>query len=337
MLDSATDKGSFMTADNAAFQPISGMVQPRFAGLSTFMRLPHLSLAEARSAVEIGLVGIPWDNGATNRAGTRHGPRQIREQSTLMRQVHHVTRIEPFKLANCADLGDVPVNPVDLMGTLDGVASYYRDLHAAGIVPLTAGGDHQISLPILRGIASGGPVGLVHIDAHTDTGDRYFGDHLYTHGTPFRRAIEEGLLDPKRIVQIGIRGTMYSVDEKDWGRDQGIRVIEIEEFREMGVAAVIAEAKSIAGNAPTYLSFDIDALDPVYAPGTGTPEIGGLTTFDAQQLLRGLRGIDFIGGDLVEVSPPFDPSGVTALAGAALMFEILCLLAERVAQRRQAR
>lgn len=326
-----------MPRDNDAFQPTSGMVQPRFAGIATFMRLPYLSPEQAKGSVEIGLIGVPWDNGTTNRAGTRHGPRQMRDQSTLMRQVHHVSKLQPFKLANCADLGDVTVNPIDLMDTLKRVETFYRSIHAAGIVPMTAGGDHQISLPILRGIAHEGPVGLVHIDAHTDTSDRYFGDNLYTHGTPFRRAIEEGLIDPKRMVQIGIRGTMYSTDEKDWGHAQGIRVIEMEEFHDLGLEAVIAEAKAIAGTGPTYLSFDVDSLDPVYAPGTGTPEVGGLTTIEAQRLVRGLRGIDFIGGDVVEVSPPFDPSGMTALVGVSMMFEILCLLAERVAQRREAR
>jgi guanidinopropionase len=175
---------------------------------------------------------------------------------------------------------------------------------------------------------------MVHFDAHTDTWDRYFGDQIYTHGTPFRRAIEEGLLDPKRTVQIGIRGGLYGEADNQWGLEQGIRVITIEEFYELGLAAVIAEARRVVGEGPTYISFDVDGLDPVYAPGTGTPEIGGFSTFEAQQMLRGLGGLDLIGGDVVEVAPPFDPSGNTALVGATLMFEILCLLAEAVAGRR---
>jgi guanidinopropionase len=242
--------------------------------------------------------------------------------------------VEPYRIASCADLGDVPVNPADQIETLARTEIFYAGLRSAGIVPLSAGGDHLISLPILRGLVSGPPLGMVHIDAHTDTTDRYFGDCRYTHGTPFRRAIEEGLLDPKRVVQIGIRGSMNTSDEKSWGRAQGIRVIEIEEVEALGIDAVIAEARAIVGNSPAYFSFDIDALDPSSAPGTGTPEIGGLAAREALRLVRGMRGVDFVGADLVEVSPPFDPTGSTALIGATLMFEMLCLLAERVAARR---
>ena len=323
-----------MDGDHPSLQPVLGTVLPRFAGIATFMRLPHLAPEAARGRVDIGLVGVPWDGGTTNRAGARHGPRQMRDMSTMMRQVHHRSKLEPYKLARCADLGDVSVNPIDLSDTLQRVENYYAALHAAGIVPLSAGGDHLLTLPILRGIARNRPVGLVHIDAHTDTADRFFGDFRYVHGTPFRRAIEEGLLDPKRTIQIGIRGSMNTADEKEWGEAQGIRLIEIEEFHELGIDAVLAEAHRIAGTGPTYLSFDIDALDPAFAPGTGTPEIGGLTTIEAQRLVRGLRGIDFVGGDVVEVAPPFDASGGTALVGATIMFETLCLLAERVALRR---
>ena len=323
-----------MQSVSDAFQPILGTVLPRFAGITTFMRLPHLTVQAATGQVEIGLVGVPFDGGTTNRPGARHGPRQLREQSTMMRQVHHVTKLEPYRLAACADLGDVPVNPADLADTLARIEHFYRAISTAGIVPLSAGGDHLVSLPILRGIAAGRRLGMVHIDAHTDTSDRYFGEFGLTHGTPFRRAIEEGLLDPRRVVQIGIRGSMNTADEKDWGCAQGVRVIEIEELHASGFDAVIAEARAIVGAGPTYLSFDIDALDPAFAPGTGTPEFGGLTAIEAQRLIRGLRGIDFVGADLVEVSPPFDSSGATALLGVTLMFEILCLLAERVAQRR---
>jgi guanidinopropionase len=317
------------------FQPVLSTVLPRYAGIATFMRLPHLSPEAARGRVEIGLVGIPWDGGTTNRTGARHGPRALREASSLLRPAHHATRLEPYRLAACADLGDVPVNPADLADTLDRITAFCAALAAAGIVPLSAGGDHLVSLPILRGIVTDGPLGMIHIDAHVDTFDSYFGGSRFTHGTPFRRAVEEGLLDPRRIVQIGIRGSMNTADEKDWGLAQGIRIIEIEECHDRGLDAVLAEARAIVGDAPTYLSFDIDALDPAFAAGTGTPEIGGFTSAEAQRLIRGLRGIDFVGADLVEVSPPFDPSGNTALVGANLMFEILCLLAERVAQRRE--
>ncbi len=320
-------------ADNKRrFRPISGNVLPRFAGIPTFMRLPHLAPEEAEE-VDIGLIGVPWDGGTTNRAGARHGPRQMRDLSTLMRNVHHVTGVRPYELANCADLGDTPVNPVDLEDSLARIQRFFETVHGQGIMPLSAGGDHLVTLPIMRAIAKDRPVGMVHFDAHTDTWDRYFGDYTYTHGTPFRRAIEEGLLDPKRTIQIGIRGGLYTPQDKDWGLEQGIRVIEIEEFFELGPQRVVEEARRVVGEGPTYISFDVDGLDPVYAPGTGTPEIGGFSTHEAQIMLRGLRGLNLVGGDVVEVSPPFDPSGNTALVGVTLMFEILCLLSERVAQQ----
>ena len=320
-------------ADNKRrFRPISGNVLPRFAGIPTFMRLPHLAPDEAEE-VDIGLIGVPWDGGTTNRAGARHGPRQMRDSSTLMRNVHHVTGVRPYELANCADLGDTPVNPVDLEDSLARIQRFFETVHSQGIMPLSAGGDHLVTLPIMRAIAKDGPLGMVHFDAHTDTWDRYFGDYTYTHGTPFRRAIEEGLLDPKRTIQIGIRGGLYTPQDKDWGLEQGIRVIEIEEFFELGAQRVVEEARRVVGEGPTYISFDVDGLDPVYAPGTGTPEIGGFSTHEAQIMLRGLRGLNLIGGDVVEVSPPFDPSGNTALVGVTLMFEILCLLSECVSQR----
>ena len=315
-----------------SYRPVSGNEMPRFAGIATFMRLPHVAPADA-DEVDIGLIGVPWDGGTTNRAGARHGPRQIRDLSTLARNVHHATGIKPFHLCNCADLGDTPVNPVDIDDALARIEAFYAEVAAQGVVPLSAGGDHLVTLPIMRALCRDRPVGMVHFDAHTDTWDRYFGESKYTHGTPFRRAIEEGLLDPQRTVQIGIRGALYTDTDKQWGIEQGIRVIEIEEYHELGIAGTIAEARRVVGDGPTYVSFDVDALDPVYAPGTGTPEIGGLTTYDAQQMIRGLRGLDLIGGDVVEVSPPFDMSGNTALVAVTMMFEILCLLAERVSAK----
>ena len=248
----------------------------------------------------------------------------------MVRSVHHVSGIKPFHLSRCADLGDSPVNPVDIEDTLERVEGFYNALVEKNILPLSAGGDHLITLPIMRALCRKQPCGMVHFDAHTDTWDRYFGESKYTHGTPFRRAIEEGLLDPKRTVQIGIRGGLYSDKDKEWGLDQGIRVIEIEEFFDLGVAAVVQEARRVVGDQPCYLSFDVDALDPVYAPGTGTPEIGGISTAQAQQMIRGLRGLDFIGGDVVEVSPPFDTSGNTALVAVTMMFEMLCLFSDKV-------
>ena len=315
-------------------QPVSGLIMPRFGGIATFMRLPHVTLEDAQG-IEIGLAGIPWDGGTTNRPGPRHGPRQIRDQSSMVRRMHQTFHMVPYDLANCADLGDCPVNPANVDDGLKRVEKWYSALVAKGIRPLSAGGDHLCSLPILRAIGEKRPVGMIHFDAHTDLYDGYFGGFKYTHGTPFKRAIEEGVLDPRRTVQIGLRGSMYDLDDFEFGEKAGVRLIRIEEAMEKGPQKIMAEARAVAGDGPTYVSFDIDMLDPVYAPGTGTPEIGGFTTFQAQQMLRGLRGLNIIGADVVEVSPPFDPSGMTAYAGATMMFEILCSMAEDVAKRRK--
>jgi guanidinopropionase len=312
-------------------QPVDATITPRFGAIPTFMRLPYIP---DPARLDIALVGVPWDGGTTNRAGARHGPREIRNMSSFMRKVHHVSRIAPYELARVADLGDAPVNPIDLMDSLKRIEGFFAKVHEAGALPLSAGGDHLITLPIYRAIARGRPIGMVHFDAHSDTNDRYFGDNMYTHGTPFRRAVEEGLLDPKRTVQIGIRGSIYSAEDMDFAESSGMRVIYMEEFCDLGVEKTIAEARRVAGDGPTYISFDVDGLDPVYAPGTGTPEIGGLSTREAQHILRGLQGLNLIGGDVVEVAPPFDPSGNTALVGATIMFEILCLLADAVARRK---
>ncbi len=320
-----------MTSKSNFPQPVDAAIIPRFGAIPTFMRLPYVT---DPSAVDIALIGVPWDGGTTNRAGARHGPREIRNMSSFIRKVHHVSRIAPYELARVADVGDAPVNPIDLMDALKRIETFYAKIHAAGAVPLSAGGDHLITLPIFRGIAKDRPVGMIHFDAHSDTNDRYFGDNLYTHGTPFRRAIEEGLLDPKRTVQIGIRGSIYSADDMAFAEGSGMRVIFMEEFAKIGPEKVIAEARRVVGDGPTYISFDVDGIDPAFTPGTGTPEIGGMTTLEAQTVLRGLQGLNLIGGDVVEVAPPFDPSGNTALVGANLMFEILCLLADSLAKRR---
>jgi guanidinopropionase len=313
------------------YEPIDSGVTPRFAGHSTFMRLPVVS--DPRE-LDIAIVGVPWDGGTTNRPGPRHGPRQVRDMSSLIKRVHSVTKISPYELCRIADFGDAPVNPIDLDRSLKTIGEFFAQIVEAQTVPLAIGGDHLSSLPILRAVGKKRPVGMIHFDAHSDTVDTYFGGLKYTHGTPFRRAIEEGLLDPRRVVQIGIRGSTYSADERDWPIQQGIRIISIEEFEEMGVDAVIREARRVVGEGPAYISFDIDALDPAFAPGTGTPEFGGLTSREVMRMLRGLRGLNLVGADVVEVSPPFDPSGGTALAAANIAFEVLCLLAEAVAKRK---
>lgn len=305
-------------------QPVDAALVPRFAGHSTFMRLPTVTSAVG---LDVALIGVPFDGGTTNRAGARHGPREIRNQSSLMRRYNHATQMSPYDLLQVADLGDCPVNPIDLRDALRRIEGFFTEVVAAGAVPLTAGGDHLITYPILRAVGRAAPVGLIHFDAHSDTNDTYFGDNPYTHGSPFRRAIEDGVLDPKRMVQIGLRGSLYTAEDHAWARAQGIRQIYIEEFAARGVDAVMDEARAIAGSGPTYVSFDIDSIDPSMAIGTGTPEIGGFTTREAQFLVRRLGGLTIVGADVVEVAPPFDPSGLTALTGATMMFELLCAIA----------
>ncbi|MFX0207056.1 MAG: agmatinase [Candidatus Hodarchaeota archaeon] len=301
------------------------MFAPRYAGIATFMRTP---LIRDPSKLDIAFIGVPFDGGVENRAGARQGPREIRNMSSMLRTIHHVTRLNPYEMNRIADMGDVPITHLyQLEEAINDITQFYHKVHVADVIPLSAGGDHSISYPILKAIAENRPVGMVHIDAHTDTCDEELG-FKFTHGTPFRRAVEEGLLDPKRTIQIGIRGTQNSEEGWKFSQDSGMRVIFMEEFTKLGVEAVIAEARRIVGGGPTYISFDVDGLDPAFTPGTGTPEIGGLTTIEAQSLLRGLRGLDLIGGDVVEVAPPFDPSGNTALVGATMMYEILCLLSE---------
>ena len=310
--------------------------RPRFTGVATFMRRSLREEGEDWSGVDIGLIGVPFDGGVTNRPGARHGPRHLRDQSTLLGMSNHQTGIKPHEIAKAVDLGDVYIEGLwNLERGLDNIEAFFAKVAAARIAPLAAGGDHSITLPIMRALARhrGAPVGLVHFDAHCDTGPELFG-HKQHHGGPFRVAVEEGVLDPKRTIQIGIRGPA----EPLWAfsYESGMTVIHIEEMYEMGLPAVIEKAREVAGDGPTYVSFDVDGLDPVYAPGTGTPEAGGFTTYEAQQMLRGLRPLDIVAGDLVEVAPPWDPSGTTGLNGVTMMFEILCLMAENIERKRVA-
>jgi guanidinopropionase len=306
------------------------MLEPRYAEIATFMRAP---LADSLDDLDIALVGVPTDLGVTNRAGARHGPREIRNASSLMRTSNLAMGINPYDLCRIADVGDVRFsNHFDLESQVNEIESYFLKLVVAGVLPITAGGDHSITYPIFKAIAADAPIGMVHIDAHTDTWGEIWGSKFH-HGAPFRLAVEAGLLDPKRTIQIGIRGGQNFMEGIEFSQSSGMRVVFIEEFAERGVKAIIDEARRVVGDGPTYISFDVDGLDPVYAPGTGTPEIGGITTLEAQQLLRGLRGLNLIGGDVVEVAPPFDPSGNTALVGASLMFDILCLVADSLSAR----
>jgi len=314
---------------NNFFQPVDGMELPRFAGIPSFMRLPHVDLNDQNiNEVDFGLIGVPWDAGTTNRPGPRHGPRQMRDLSTMIRAMNGATRIKPFELANFADLGDAPVNPADIQDCMKRITEFYEKVKSNGIIPMTVGGDHLTSLPVLRALASSAPVGMIHFDAHTDLFESYFDGYKYTHGTPFRRAIEEGLLDPKRVIQIGIRGSMYDGADIEWGRHQGVTIIQIEELFERGIKDVMQQARDIVGNNETYCSYDIDFIDPTFAPGTGTPEVGGPNSFQALQVVRELSGVNLIGMDLVEVSPPFDQSGATSWLGISIVFEMLCILAQ---------
>ena len=309
-----------------------GISAPRFTGIPSFMRTPFV---EKIQNLDIAMAGVPYDGGVTNRPGARHGPREIRNQSSFMRGIHHVSKINPFEICRVADVGDVrfEASHIPDLAAIE-IENFYREIHEASVLPLTAGDDHSINYPIFRAISSSdAPIGMVHIDAHTDTWDSWQGNK-FNHGAPFRRAVESGVLDPSRTIQIGIRGPQNVHDGWNFSLNNGMRVIFIEEFSDLGVDGVIAEALRVVGSGPTYISFDIDSLDPAYAPGTGTPEIGGITTIEAQKLLRGLRGLNLIGGDVVEVSPPFDQSGNTALVGATIMFEILCLLAEVVSRKK---
>jgi len=304
-------------------QPPDHTINPRYTGISTFMRVPYV---QDPTILDIAMIGVPFDGGVTNRPGARHGPREVRNQSSLIRRVHHVSKINPFESCKVGDVGDVPINPVNLTKCLKSIEEFYHPLAKAGVIPLSCGGDHLMTLPIFRAIAKDRPIGMVHFDAHKDMDDDAYDGEKYHHGTPFRRAVEEGLLDPKRTIQIGIRGSMTK--SNNFSEESGMRVIYIEEFFRMETIDIISTIRRVIDDGPTYISFDVDGLDPVYAPGTGTPEIGGYTTYDAQTMLRGLRGCNLIGGDVVEVSPPLDPSGNTALVGATMMFEMLCLLAE---------
>jgi len=304
-------------------RPLGGNEMPRFGGPATMMRLPA---RDSAAGLDAAFVGVPLDTGTSNRSGARFGPRAIRAESALLRPYGMATRAAPFDSLTVADVGDVATNPYNLLDSVARIEAAFDDILASGCRPLALGGDQTVSLPILRAMARRhGPVGLVHVDAHADVNDTMFGERI-AHGTVFRRAVEEGLLETGRVAQIGLRGTGYTAEDFDWSRAQGFRVVQVEECWFRSLAPLMEEVRGQLGTGPVYLSFDIDALDPAFAPGTGTPEIGGLTSGQGQELIRGCRGLDLVGGELVEVSPPYDPSGNTALVGANLLYEMLCAL-----------
>jgi len=305
-------------------QPLSGNEMPRFAGNASMFRLPVVASA---AGLDVAIVGVPLDIGTSNRNGTRYGPRQIRSESVLVRPYGMATRAAPFDSFQIADAGDVALNAYNLTKSIALIEAHYDELLSHDVIPVSLGGDHTVALPILRAIArKHGPVGLVHVDAHADVNDEMFGEPI-THGTIFRRAIEEGLVDPERMVQIGLRATGYAADDFDWARDQGVRVVQAEACWHRSLTPLMDEVRAmLGGEQPVYLSFDIDGLDPSVAPGTGTPEPGGLTGAQGLEIIRGCYGLNLVGCDLVEVSPPYDTTGNTALLASNLIFEMLCSL-----------
>jgi guanidinobutyrase len=314
-------QGEANVMTKSLYQPLGGNEMPRFGGPATMMRLPSMASAEG---LDVCFVGVPFDIGSSNRSGARFGPRQIRTESAMLRPYNMATRAAPFDSLSIADIGDVAINTFNLQKSMGIIESAYDQILSRGCKPLTLGGDHTIVLPILRAMKTKyGPIGVIHVDAHADVNDTMF-DETIAHGTPFRRAVEEELVEPARVVQIGLRGTGYAAEDFDWPRSQGFRIVQVEECWYKSLSPLMTEVRDQVGEGPVYVSFDIDGLDPAFAPGTGTPEIGGLTVMQGIEIMRGCRGLDIIGGDLVEVSPPYDTSGNTALVGANLLYELLC-------------
>ena len=304
-------------------QPLSGNEMPRFGGIATFMRLPGNT---DPADLDVAVVGVPFDIGTSNRPGARFGPRGIRGESVLLRPYNMATRAAPFDSLRIDDTGDVASSPYDLLAAVEAIEAHFDELLGHGVATATMGGDHTVVLPILKAMAERhGPVGLVHVDAHTDINDTMFGSKI-AHGTPFRRAVEAGVLDCDRVVQIGVRGTGYEADDFDWSRRQGFRVVQAEECWHRSLEPLMGEVRDQVGGGPVYLSFDIDGLDPAFAPGTGTPEVGGLTVPQALEVIRGCRGLELVGCDVVEVAPIYDTGGTTSLVGANLLYEMLCVL-----------
>ena len=304
-------------------QPISGNDLARFSGPNTFMRLPQ---AGSLDGLDVAVLGVPMDIGTSWRSGTRFGPKQIRSESAMIRPYNMATKAAPFDSLQIADIGDLAINTFSLADSLKIIKDSYDGILARGVVPVAMGGDHSITLPILRAIAAEhGPVALVHVDAHADVNDEMFGERE-THGTVFRRAYEEGLIVPDKTFQIGIRGSGYAADDFTEAQGWGFRQFPAWELWQQNLAEIGSQIRKTVGDHPVYITYDIDSLDPAYAPGTGTPEIGGLTTPQALQLIHALQGVNVVGCDLVEVSPPYDPSGNTALTAANILFELLCIL-----------
>lgn len=306
------------------YGPVDASVSPRFVGVRTFMRLPYVTdLAD----VDLAVIGVPFDTGATFRVGARFGPSAVREASVLLRPYNPAQDVAIFDRLSVVDAGDVVVAPGFIEDSYARIEAHLRPILDEGVTPLVIGGDHSITLAELRAVAAvHGPVGLVQYDSHADTWDQYFG-HRYTHGTPMRRAVEEGLIAPERSIQVGLRGGLYGADDYALSTDLGLQIVPAVEVRERGLASVAAQVRERLGDGPSFVTFDIDFLDPAYAPGTGTPEVGGFTTYEAQSLLRALHGVRIVAADVVEVLPSYDHGQITALAGATMAYEILSLRA----------
>ena len=317
---------------NEDFQPLNPAEVPRFADIATFMRTRRHPVDPA---VDVGLVGVPFDLGLNYRAGARDGPAGVRAASRIIRRMHPVSGIKPFEICNVADLGDAPVNPMNKDRSIEMIEGFFAELMGAGIVPIAIGGDHTIPLPILRALAKDRPVGVLHFDAHADTLDELCGSKI-NHATFMRRGHEEGLVDAKRVIQVGLRGSRFDEHDIQYGYDVGYSIITMDEYEAMGRAAAIERIDQVLGEGPVYISLDIDGLDPAFLPGTGVPEIGGLTPRDTQVILRSLQGRELVGADISEISPCFDPTGITCITVANLMFEMLCVIADSVAARRSA-
>ena len=304
-------------------QPISGNDLARFSGPNTFMRLPT---AKELNLLDVAILGVPMDIGTSWRSGTRFGPKQVRAESAMIRPYNIHTGAAPFDGLNMADIGDLAINTFSLADSLRVIEESYRAILRYPLVPVAIGGDHSITLPILRAIAAEhGPVALIHIDAHADVNDEMFGEKE-THGTVFRRAYEESLILPEKTFQIGLRGTGYAADDFTEAAGWGFQQVLAPELWGKSLSSLGATIREALGDTKCYITYDIDSLDPAFAPGTGTPEIGGLTTWQAMELIRAFKGVNVVGCDLVEVSPPYDTSGNTALVAANLLYEMLCIL-----------
>jgi len=315
---------------NPDFKPLDVDIVPRFSDVATFLRTRRHPICPE---IDIGLCGVPFDLGLNYRSGPRQGPAGVREASRIIRQVHPTSGVRPYEICNVADVGDAPINPLDKDLSIQQIQDFFAELKTHGIRPIAVGGDHTIPTPILRALAADRPVGILQIDSHADVLDTLYGTKI-NHATFMRRTLEEGLIDPKRVVQLGLRGSRFGDDDVQFGLDNGYHVVTLDAYEEMGRAAFIKLLHEALGDVPFYISLDIDGIDPAFAPGTAIPEIGGLSPRDVQVILRSLSGKDLIGADISEVAPAYDPTGITCVTAANFMFEILCVMAQSIAQEK---